>query len=499
MEQLLSTESPDLELILIDPNQTITMRVHKRILIDSCKYFEKAFAFNNPSDSFTMEVPHARIVYDTIQSFYGTDAVPNWRYIFDTIECRDYLGLGLDIDVSQLYGLKVPPEAFDQLLKILSLDCFDLATNRRLVRTVKHNLPENFDMASLSPEFADLLIKKDLVVSCNANKIKIWDIDTGIVINNLSTNHSTVRSVAISSDNKMVAFAGSSSQNYITIWDPVENKILHELSTGCSKDTIYSLSFSSDNRLLLAGGWKSGITIWNPRSGNIIRIFKLDEEYQGVLSAKFSPNDKFIVSGHNEGLVNIWDVNTGQLLRNINAEIPLKNNKWKPSSIYTLSFSNNGEIIAFGGDDRCVTICSLCVQEQDNGTTILEEKIIDTIPLYEKVLSIAFSPDDKHMAVGTRNGKLHIYEIGHMFLENYDKLKMLPKANQCISTINAHRQRINTIAYACGDEYIVAACDDASITVWNACSGDLVRRLADDNWNGWYTDLTSVRDIAVSR
>ena len=81
----------DMELILIDDNNTIKLNLHKFVLINSCDFFETLILFptNIDKKSFTLEVPRAVIVRDIIASFYGVknDLIDcsEWRYILETL------------------------------------------------------------------------------------------------------------------------------------------------------------------------------------------------------------------------------------------------------------------------------------------------------------------------------------------------------------------------------------------------------------------------------
>ena len=45
--------------------------------------------------------------------------MPSWKYLLEMIKCRNFLCLDLNVD--QLYNLKVPEEGFELLLEVLDL------------------------------------------------------------------------------------------------------------------------------------------------------------------------------------------------------------------------------------------------------------------------------------------------------------------------------------------------------------------------------------------
>ena len=114
--------------------------------------------------------------------------------------------------------------------------------------------------AAISPD------NKKIVSGSNDNRIKIWDLESGELINTLKGQHTVyIYSVAISPDNKKIV---SGSYKTIHIWD---------LESGVSINTlkghtnwVKSLAISPDNKKIVSGSFDSTICIWNLESGNLI-------------------------------------------------------------------------------------------------------------------------------------------------------------------------------------------------------------------------------------
>ncbi len=136
----------DIELVFSNSTHQITMGAHKAILASSCQYFGKMFNFNGDITTTKIIVDEPNIAYDIILSFYGINSnssnYPEWQYILEIFKTRQFFCL--DNDVSKLYGLVVPPEGFDLLLEVASQ--FDIMTDRKLLRSIKKNLPEKYDL-----------------------------------------------------------------------------------------------------------------------------------------------------------------------------------------------------------------------------------------------------------------------------------------------------------------------------------------------------------------
>lgn len=84
----------DMELVLIDQNESITIHTHKVILACSSNYFKKLLTFGNEKNKTMNEihVRNSKIAHDMILQFYGKNInstnYPEWKYI---LEKSDFL------------------------------------------------------------------------------------------------------------------------------------------------------------------------------------------------------------------------------------------------------------------------------------------------------------------------------------------------------------------------------------------------------------------------
>src|SRR3972149_5336993 len=150
----------DLTIILMDGNHHLTIDLHKIILYSSCIYFEKLLTNcrEKNANSITIIVPNVDVVYDIIMSFYGQkiEKLHQWEYLLDYIKCCDFLGIVLDASI--LANVKIPEEAFEELLDIIELVGYNKVAILRWVYKnslrlkyclqkfmPKDNLPKNYD------------------------------------------------------------------------------------------------------------------------------------------------------------------------------------------------------------------------------------------------------------------------------------------------------------------------------------------------------------------
>ena len=60
----------DIEIILVDPSNTLSIHAHKNVLACSSTYFQKLFCFGieKTQSSIRIEVDNAKVAYDVIMS-----------------------------------------------------------------------------------------------------------------------------------------------------------------------------------------------------------------------------------------------------------------------------------------------------------------------------------------------------------------------------------------------------------------------------------------------
>ncbi|AEQ61003.1 WD40 family protein [Acanthamoeba polyphaga mimivirus] len=167
----------DIILVLEDDKETITIGAHKCILYASCPYFEKMFATTmkeSIQSRINIRVPNSHVFCNIISGFYGqkikSGNIEPWKYQLDTILCRDFLGL--EITNSLLNDLIVPPENFDDLLKITELIGFDEFAFDLIIK----NIPSDYDLTKLSNELLKCL--HDHTISQKIlfynNELSVW-------------------------------------------------------------------------------------------------------------------------------------------------------------------------------------------------------------------------------------------------------------------------------------------------------------------------------------
>ena len=104
--------------------------------------------------------------------------------------------------VTKLYNLKIHSDDFDLFLEIV--DKIDYNNDYQLIKTIKNNIPKDYDDSLMGEINERLKIDLRIVSGSGDNTVKIWDAFTGQLINTLTGHYDSVWSVAFSPDNSKI-------------------------------------------------------------------------------------------------------------------------------------------------------------------------------------------------------------------------------------------------------------------------------------------------------
>lgn len=237
--------------------------------------------------------------------------------------------------------------------------------------------------------------------------IRLTDVNTGVELATLMTNHITSNLIAFSPDGKTIA---SGSNGIIRLWHTETNTHIDINLSDPPNDS---------------GGW---------------HLFQ-------TTSLTFSPDGKKLVSGTTAGDVRIWDVETGLALADLIGQDPKSKIERDNDgtirityglAITALAFSPNNDHIAVGNRAKIRMLGSkkkFRFKETKHGAAAL-----------------AFSFDGTVLASGTHGGKIELWDL---------------LSGNKINTLDAHTQPVETLVFSPDGKTLVSTGKDGAIFVWD--------------------------------
>lgn len=139
--------------------------------------------------------------------------------------------------------------------------------------------------------------------------LKLWDLSTGMLIQNYSGHTNDVMSVAFHPLEETVLSA--SFDGTLKLWDQKTAKNLRTFKGHAMG--VNTAAFNPDGKQILSGSYDSTLKLWDTNSGNCIKTFKGHKG--GVTNVLFLPNGRFAISSSYDSTLKLWDLSSGTCLR----------------------------------------------------------------------------------------------------------------------------------------------------------------------------------------
>jgi WD40 repeat protein len=219
-------------------------------------------------------------------------------------------------------------------------------------------------------------------------EIKIWEVATGNLVKTITGHNDYIYSISWSPDNKNIASA--SYDKLVKIWEVATGNEVKTLKDHA--DAVYAVSYHPQGNLIATGSADRSIKVWDVNTGK--RIYTLTGHGDVVYAVAWNAAGSQITSCGGDRTVRTWNANAqnGNQARNVNAH---------DKSVNEVVYSQDGSLMASVSDDR-----SFKIWNAGNGSTMQTVK-----EQSDSLLSAAFSPDNKEVAIGGFDGTVRIFTV----------------------------------------------------------------------------------------
>ncbi len=275
-----------------------------------------------------------------------------------------------------------------------------------------------------------------LVAGTANNEVRIWQVTTGTLRQNIQGHTNRVRSVAFSVDGNTIV-SGSDDQS-VRLWDARTGQCLRTFYEHTNR--VRSVAFNVDGNTIISGSDDGTARLWDLEKG---RSRVLQGHTGQVYAVAFSPDGKIAASGCEDQTIRLWDIKTAKCLRTIHSTT---------SQVYAVAFSPDGKTLVSGSEDQSVQFWDIETGQCQQTLTKHDRR----------VRTVAFTSDGQRVVTGSDDRTIRVWDV-----ESY----------QCLSVMEGHTNRIRSVAFNTDGEVLVSGSDDQTVRLWNSRTGQCLKML----------------------
>jgi WD40 repeat protein len=266
----------------------------------------------------------------------------------------------------------------------------------------------------------------------------------------------SVRSVTFSPDNRFLA--SSSADRTIKIWDLEAQQVARTLSLGSNvRSQANAIAFSPDGRYLASGSLDGTVKLWDWQTGQV--VYSLAGHSNAVKSVAFSPDGQTLASASLDRTIYLWNVETGEVERIIETE----------QGIEAIALNPVDDTLAAGGVDQKVELWNWRTGDR-----------IRSFPRFSGVIyALSFSPNGERLAFSPNALSPDATYSGDRLDRNTIVFLDLQGRRQG-DPLKGHTDYVSAIAFSPSGQTLLSGSWDQTIKVWNAQTGELIRTFSEN-------------------
>jgi WD40 repeat protein len=225
----------------------------------------------------------------------------------------------------------------------------------------------------------------------------------------------------------------------IVLWDVAGGKALQTLSAAAE---VRALVMSPDGKTLAGAGDDSAVQLWDVATAK--PGAKLTGHTDWVLALTFSPDGKSLASGGCDGTAKVWEVATGKKLLDVPVRAAAQPNQPPPEadSVMSLAFSPDGKTLAVGGSDTQIHLLNAA-----------DGKLLRSLPGHtSSVKALAFHPGGALLVSGGKDRTVRLWN---------------PANGQALKTLEGHTAWVEGLALFAQGTRLVSVGADQTLRLWD--------------------------------
>lgn len=305
---------------------------------------------------------------------------------------------------------------------------------KELIKTFK----DTNDVCSIDPYGGGTLISisadDSKFLTTTFDKVKLWDVESGNLINSFSMHSGYICSIAYSHDGSKILVG---RDNYLAeLLDAETGNLLHTFHLNGYPSIV---AFSPDDSMILTNFDDTTVILLDAQNGNSIKTFSMNSKT--ILSAAFSPDGSKILTRSNM-VVKLWKAQTGDSIRSFSAF---------SGPISLVAFSPNGSKIITSEYSNLYTVSKIWDVETGDSLKSFRMKC-------NNITSMTVSSDSSMLVTGRYDGNITLWDI---------------QSGDSIRTIHTNQTKINLLAFTPDDLEFVSSSSGA-IELWEVATGNLI-------------------------
>jgi WD40 repeat protein len=315
--------------------------------------------------------------------------------------------------------------------------------------------------------------------------IKLWDVRTGRCLKTLVGHEDWIWSIACDATHQIVA--SGSEDRTVRLWSLITGKCLRVFQGYAN--TIYAMAFvppplpdiAAPQAVLATGYFGGALRLWNIQDVGVAspvlkrcstwakpktalfaagnRATSLSGHHSSIRTLAFSPDGQLLASGGNSDnpIIKLWRVRDGQCCHILTGHA---------DGLWSVAFSPDGRILASGSPDRTIRLWS----------TLTGECLQILAGHTDWVTSVAFIASPPMLVSASRDRTIRIWDI---------------QTGECMRTLQGQQLGLVSIAVSPNGDILASGSVDRTVALWNINTGECFQVLPGHQAFVWSVALST--------